>query len=399
MVHLSRFPGGSELRIGIVTQSYYPKPGGVTEVVHYSARELRQLGHQVTIITTNYSARDEECPGVRRIGRNVLVPVNGAWVNVTVALGMREKLERIFRDEDLDIIQTHCPLVPTLPLAALGAVRSDQKIVGTFHAAAEGNMGYRVFRQALDRRARRLDARIAVSEPAHTFANLYFPGRYEIVPNGIDCERFNPLVSPIEEPDEGCIRILYVGRMDQRKGVPYLMKAVSLAQKRLSARIELILVGEGRLRSLFFPKPLRLHGAEIRAVGRVDPELLPRYYRSADIFCSPATGRESFGIVLLEAMASGVPVIASDIPGYRRVISHGVDGLLTRPKDPDALATAIVTLGSSRSSRNELGSEGRKKALQYDWPIIAKRLEEIFLRTLEGDACQQQPVPVHQSTG
>ena len=387
------------MRIGIVTQSYYPKPGGVTEVVHYSARELRLLGHQVTIVTTNYSGRDETSPGVRRIGRNALVPVNGAWVNVTIALRMREKLERIFREENFDIIQTHCPLVPTLPLATLGAVRSDQKIVGTFHAAAESNALYRIFRNVLERRARKLDARIAVSEPAHTFASLYFPGRYEIVPNGIDCERFNPSVSPIEEPDEGSIRILYVGRMDQRKGVPYLMKAIPLAQKRLGARIELLLVGEGRLRSSFFPRPLRLHGAEIRAVGRVDPELLPRYYRSADIFCSPATGRESFGIVLLEAMASGVPVIASDIPGYRRVISHEIDGLLTNPKDPDALAEAIVALGSSRSFRRELGSSGRKKALQYDWPIIAKRLEKIFLRTLEGNSCQQQPIPVRQTMG
>ena len=387
------------MRIGIVTQSYYPKPGGVTEVAHYSARELRRLGHHVTIITANYSSRDERSPGVRRIGRNVLVPVNGAWVNVTVALDMHGKLERIFEEENLDIIQTHCPLVPTLPLAALSAARDGQKIVGTFHAAAEGNALYRIFRKALDRRAGRLDARIAVSEPARAFAELYFPGRYEILPNGIDCERFSPAVSPIEERGGGRIRILYVGRMDQRKGVPYLLKAIPLAQKRLDARIELVLVGEGRLRSLLFPKPARLRGAEIRAIGRIEPELLPRYYRSADIFCSPATGRESFGIVLLEAMASGVPVIASDIPGFRRVISHGVDGLLTRPRDPDAIAEAIVTLGSNGSYREELGSRGRKKALRYDWPIIVKRLEEIFLRTLKGETCQKPRVPARQSAG
>ncbi len=387
------------MRIGIVTQSYYPKPGGVTEVVHYSARELRRLGHSVTIITTNFSDRIDQYPGVRRIGRNVLVPVNGAWVNVTVAVGMRGKLERIFREEEFDIIQTHCPLVPTLPLAALRAARHDQKIVGTFHAAAEGNALYRLFRSPLERRARRLDARIAVSEPAQAFASLYFPGRYEIVPNGIDCERFSPSVRPIDERDDDRVRILYVGRMDQRKGVPYLLKAIPLAQRRLDARIELLLVGDGRMRSILFPKPLDLHGAEIRTVGRVDPDSLPRYYRSADIFCSPATGRESFGIVLLEAMASGVPVVASDIPGYRRVITHGIDGLLVRPKDPRALADAIVTLGANKSYGNELGARGRKKALQYDWPIVAKRLEAIFIRTLGGESCGSRPVPARQGIG
>ena len=153
------------------------------------------------------------------------------------------------------------------------------------------------------------------------------------------------------------------------------------------------------MRSIFFPRPLRLHGAKIRAVGRIDPELLPRYYRSADIFCSPATGRESFGIVLLEAMASGVPVIASDIPGYRRVITHGIDGLLTRPKDPEELAEAIVSLGSDGPYRRELGARGRRKALQYDWPIIAKRLEEIFLRTIGGSSRRRQPVPARQGMG
>ena len=398
MVHIPRFHRGDAVRIAIVTQSYYPKPGGVTEVVHYSARELRRLGHRVTIITTNYSGLDAQSPGLRRIGRNMLVPVNGAWVNVTIALRMREKLERIFREEAIEIVQTHCPLVPTLPLSALRAAGRDLKVVGTFHAAAESNALYRLFRNVLDRRARRLDARIAVSEPAHAFASLYFPGQYEIIPNGIDCGRFSPSVSPIEEPESGSIRILYVGRMDQRKGVPYLLKAIPIAQRRLDAKIELLLVGEGELRSKLFPRPFRLHGAEIRTVGRVDPEQLPGYYRSADIVCSPATGRESFGIVLLEAMASEVPVIASDIPGFRRVISHGTDGLLVRPKDPAALAEAIVRLGVNRSYRKELGVMGRKKALQYDWSIIARRLEETFLRVL-GKTSRHQTTPVRQSIG
>jgi phosphatidylinositol alpha-mannosyltransferase len=387
------------VKICIVSQSYYPKPGGVTEVVHYTARELRRLGHTVEIITTNYWGRNEDYDGVKRIGRNMLVPVNGAWVNVTLAFRMREKLARIFAEGDFDIIQTHCPLVPTLPLVALQAAGRKQKIVGTFHAAAHSNAAYGIFRKALDRRAQRLDIRIAVSEPAQRFAARYFPGEYEIVPNGIDCERFNPSVRPLDTLKDDCIRVLFVGRMDKRKGVPYLIKALPLAEKKIGRKIELMLVGEGRLRNIVFPRTMFKHGTEIISVGRVDPSLLPRYYRSCDIFCSPATGRESFGIVLLEAMASGIPVVASDIPGYRRVLSHERDGLLVRPKDPASLAEALATLCSNPSLRREFGERGREKALQYDWPIIVRKLEGILLRALGEKECQDRSTVVHQNMG
>lgn len=388
------------MKICIVSQSYYPKPGGVTEVVHYTARELRRLGHSVTIVTTNYWSGDrEDFPGVRRIGRNMLVPVNGAWVNVTLALRMRERLARIFAEGDFDIIQTHCPLVPTLPLVALQAARRDQKIVGTFHAAARSNAAYGLFRKALNRRAERLDVRIAVSEPAYRFASRYFPGKYEIVPNGIDCERFSPSVQPLEIEDKECIRVLFVGRMDKRKGVPYLIKALPLAEKKIGRKIKLILVGEGRLRNIIAPKPSFKYGTEILSIGRVDPSLLPRYYRSCDIFCSPATGQESFGIVLLEAMASGIPIVASDIPGYRRVLSHEREGLLVKPKDPAALAEALATLCSNPALRREFGARGREKSLQYDWPIIVSKIEEILHRALGEKECQDRSKAVHQSTG
>jgi phosphatidylinositol alpha-mannosyltransferase len=387
------------VRLGIVSQSYYPKPGGVTEVVHYTARELRRLGHEVAIVTTNYRNRSEDTPDVVRIGRNMIVPVNGAWVNVTIGFRLRNQLARIFRERELDIIQTHCPLVPTLPLLALQAAGKDQKVVGTFHAAAQGNMGYAIFRRALDRRARRLDARIAVSEPAYDFASRYFPGDYDIVPNGIDCARFNPSVEPFDQPDDDPLEILYVGRMDKRKGVPYLLQALPLARKNMNRRIRLTLVGEGMVRSALLHRPIPSQGVEIVVAGRVRPEDLPRHYRSADIFCSPATGRESFGIVLLEAMASGVPVIASDIPGYRRVVSHEKEGLLVPPRNPRALADAIVRLETDPAGRAELGAHGVEKAQLYDWSIITKKLESVLLRTLEERESTRNAAVIHQGMG
>ena len=387
------------MRIGIVSQSYYPKPGGVTEVVHYTARELRRLGHDVVIITTNYWHDEEPTPGVVRIGRNAIVPVNGAWVNVTIGHRLGERLARLFREMDFDIIQTHCPLVPTLPLLALGAAREDQTIAGTFHAAAESNAGYALFCGPLGRRAERLDLRIAVSEPARSFASRYFPGDYEIIPNGIDCERFNPDNEPIHPFDDDTLTILYVGRMDKRKGVPYLLKALPLAKRNMNRNIRMILVGEDKLRSTLFHRPIPMTGVEIIMAGRVDPADLPRYYRSADIFCSPATGRESFGIVLLEAMASGVPVIASDIPGYRRVLEHEREGLLVSPRDPHALAEAISRLGTDPSGRAELGRRGIDKARLYDWSIITRRLESVFRRATGQTEPEREPATIHQGMG
>jgi phosphatidylinositol alpha-mannosyltransferase len=370
------------MKIGIVTQSYYPKPGGVTEVAHFTAQELRRRGHHVTIITTHFGAGEPETPDTIRIGRNVLVPVNGAWVNMTVGMRLRDQLSRVFEREQFDIIHAHCPLVPTLPLMSLEAVSPAQKIIGTFHAAADRNFMYSLFRRPLSRRAARLDCRLAVSEAARRFVSMYFPGDYEIVPNGVDCDRFRPDREPIEQFKDGRLNVLFVGRLDKRKGVPYLCSAIPKIAEALSGRVRFIIVGEKGLRMLLCPRPMNLRGAEIVWAGRVDPKLLPRYYATADVFCSPAVGQESFGIVLLEAMASGVPIVASDIPGYRTVVVPGYEGLLVPPKSPDDLADAIVALGRDEVLRRRLGTRGREKALRYDWPVVVRGLEAIYHRVL-----------------
>lgn len=385
------------LKIGIVTQSYYPKPGGVTEVVAHSARELRRRGHDVTIITTSYNGREEPEAGIIRIGRNVLLPVNGAWVNVTAGFGLKRCLSAIFEREMFDVVHTHCPLVPTLPILTLQITGSGHKTIGTFHAASERHIGYAFFRCPLAKLAARLDARIAVSPSAERFAGRYFPGRYEIVPNGIDCNRFNPHVKPIERWRDGRLNVLFVGRMDRRKGLPDLFSAISMAQKKSKRGIRLILVGEGKLRTMLMPKPLDFHGADIKAVGRIDPALIPRFYATADIFCSPATGRESFGIVLLEAMASGVPVIASEIPGFQDVVTHGREGFLVPRHSPRAIADAILELGSDPSLGEILGKRGREKALAYHWPAVIDSLERILHRVTGG--IEKEVKHIHRITG
>ena len=379
------------MKIGIVTQSYYPRPGGVTEVAHFSARELRKLGHDVTIITTHYTGSEREEPGVIRIGRNVLVPVNGAWVNMTVGAGLRGELRRIFERERFDVVHAHCPLVPTLPLLSLETALPRQKVVGTFHAAADSNFFYWFFRRLLEKRARRLDRRMAVSEAARDFVSKYFPGDYEIVPNGIDCTRFRPGIEPLAQYRDGRINVLFVGRLDPRKGVPYLCKAMPLVGRELGGNVRFLIVGEKGLRARLCPRPADLRGAEIAWIGRVSPEDLPRYYATADIFCSPATGQESFGIVLLEAMASGVAIVASDIPGYRTIVNPAREGILVPPRDPGELARAIVSLARDGELRRELGEAGRRQALRYDWPVVVRRLESVYRDVLGGADAARDP--------
>ncbi len=388
------------MKIGIVTQSYYPKPGGVTEVVAHSARELLRRGHGVTVITTSYPGRNGPEPGIIRIGRNVLLPVNGAWVNVTAGVGLKRRLRLIFEREAFDVVHTHCPLVPTLPILTLQITGCGHRTVGTFHATAERHIGYALFRRPLMKLAGRLDARIAVSASAERFAVRYFPGSYEIIPNGVDCERFNPDVEPLARWRDNRLNVLFVGRMDRRKGLPDLFRALSVAQRKTKRGVRLILVGEGKLRGMLTPKPLDFHGAEIVSVGRVDPAVIPRYYRTADIFCAPATGQESFGIVLLEAMASGIPVIASAIPGFRHVVTHGREGFLVPPHTPAALADAILELGSDPTLRRDLGALGRRKALAYHWPAVIDSLERVLFRVISTDAdARQASKHVQQTTG
>jgi phosphatidylinositol alpha-mannosyltransferase len=382
------------VKIGIVTQSYYPRPGGVTEVAHYSAKELRRLGHDVTIVTTHYTGSEPPEPGVLRIGRNVLVPVNGAWVNLTVGAGLRGELRRIFERERFDVVHAHCPLVPTLPLFALEAALPWQKVVGTFHAAADRNFFYWLLRRYLEPRARRLDRRIAVSEAARAFVGRYFPGDYEIVPNGIDCERFRPGVAPLAEFRDGRFNVLFVGRMDPRKGVSYLCRAIPLVARELSGNVRFLVVGEKGLRAGLCPRPADLRGAKLEWIGRVSPQELPRYYATADVFCSPATGQESFGIVLLEAMASGTAIVASDIPGYRTIVNDAREGLLVPPRNPEALARAIVSLARDEGLRRAIGAAGREQALRHDWPSVARRLESVYRGAQAGARAANDREPI-----
>ncbi|MCZ6766500.1 MAG: glycosyltransferase family 4 protein [bacterium] len=364
------------MRIVIVTQSYYPRPGGVTEHVHHSATELRRRGHRVTVLTSNFGGEESSFEDVIRVGRNILVPVNSAWGNMTTGVNLSLQLRRIFDSIRPDVIHAHCPLAPTLPLLSLKDAPESARVIGTFHMAAQSNLGYAIFRPVLEHFAKRIDTRIAVSQTAVDLANAYFPGDYTIVPNGVDCSRFRPDLKPIPEFVDDAFNVVFVGRLDRRKGLKYLCRAMNIACKKTRRRLRLIVVGEDSLRRHMLP---RLSSRiELVFTGVVDYDTLPRYYVTGDVFCSPATERESFGIVLLEAMASGTPLVGTSIPGYLTLLKHRENALVVPPRNPVALASSIVELVEDDSLRWRLRQNALKFAGNYRWDRIVDTLEQIY---------------------
>lgn len=372
----------SNLKIGIVTQSFYPIRGGVAEHVYHTARELERLGHTVTVVTATFSRFDDD-RGLRvvRVGRDVTIPSNGAFVNMTVGVGLGRELAEVEAREGFDLVHIHSPMDPLLPVLAVKHLTAPK--IGTFHTYSEPPPFLLWLWGRFAPLADRLDGRIAVSQSARAYAQRVFGGEYEVIPNGVDTERFTPELPALAEFGDGRPTVLFVGRMDPRKGLKYLLKALP----RLVARVpqaRLVVVGNGLLRRYYqsyLPAALR---DRVHYVGFVPGEVLPRYYRTADVFCAPSTSGESFGIVLLEAMASGTAVVASDITGYNSVIANGVEGLLVPPRDPDALADALAALLLDKKRRTQMGVAGREKAESFAWSVVTRAIEDYYYEVLDG---------------
>ena len=197
------------------------------------------------------------------------------------------------------------------------------------------------------------------------FVSSYFPGYYNIITNGIDLDHFHPEVEPLPEFNDGKFNILFVGRFEKRKGLRYLVRAFARLKEEMP-NTRLIIVGpDGGLRAGYEKSVKRAGLQDVVFAGFVSYDELPRYYRSAHIFCSPATGQESQGIVLLEALACGTPVVASNIEGFASVITHGEEGMLVTPKDEEKLALSLVHLLADAGLREAMSQRGILTAQNY----------------------------------
>jgi Glycosyltransferase len=365
------------MKVGLVSPYDFASPGGVTDHVQHLAGRLRQLGHAVRIFAPSSRADiDFDTREFYRIGTPIAVPVNDSVARITLSFHLANQVAAIIAEERFDVLHFHEPLMPALPITMLQT--STTANVGTFHAFAHSNIGYYYGRGILQPYLDRIHRGIAVSEPARTFFNRYFPDfPLRIIPNGIDINVFKPGLSPIRHLRDDSVNILFVGRLEKRKGLGDLLRGYEFMRARVP-QSRLIVVGDGPLRGKVESYIARHRLPNVVMAGYVPDSVKPRYYDSADIFCAPATGAESFGIVLLEAMASGLPVVATEVSGYMSVLEPGRDSLTVRPKGWAELGAALIILARDAELRRRMGAYGHEKARRYAWDTVASQVIEVY---------------------
>jgi len=374
-----RLDGIHLVKIALVSPYSIQQPGGVAEHVAHLRDEFQRLGHDVVVMAPRGNEGGLEVgEGYYGIGRTITIPGNGSKMRLTFDVTLYADVKQIMKRENFDIVHLHEPLMPVLPYMVL--LNSRAVNVATFHAYSGSQPWYSALKPYMSFVLTRLDGRIAVSPPAREFVMKYFDGQYDVIPNGIDVARYGDHVEPFAWANDGTPRVLFVGTRfeESRKGFRYLIKAWALVRQQFP-QAKLIVLGSGRPEK--FASVMERYGvANIEFKGFVSLEDKARYYASVDACCVPSTGNESFGYVIVEAMAAGRALVATDIPGYASVVKPEHDGILVAPSDPLALALALVRVLADRELRALLGANGRVSAQKYDWPQVAAQVLEAYER-------------------
>lgn len=369
------------MKVALVSPYDFLYPGGVNSHVAGLAAALRERGLIVYVIAQFPAGRPAPPHTLSLGGRLTRLPSGGVQARISLSPALVWRTRQLLVEHRFDLVHLHNPLTPLGSVGFLYHRRAAPQttFVATFHEYRHNanpaiEAGKPLFRRWLNR----LDARIAVSEAAAEFNQRHFPGRYTVIPNGVDVARFTPPApsAPVDRPPT----ILFVGRLETRKGIACLLDAFQRVRSALPAA-RLRLVGPGVLPP--GPQP-----AGVEVLGQVSDAALPACYHSADVFCAPSIGYESFGIVLLEAMAAGVPIVASDLPGYRQTLQHGRQGVLVPPGDPAALAEALTALLQQPARRRALGAAGPARARQFDWGRVAEAVLQLYARAQQARAAR-----------
>jgi phosphatidylinositol alpha-mannosyltransferase len=367
------------MKVGIVVPFSWSFWGAVVEHAELQAGALRELGHDVRLVMGNdppgqftrvlhprVGRHGDPPPEVIPIGRSVIVPANGSLPNIILSPRSVLRIRRVLEREQFDLLHLHEPMTPTPCITALASW--DGPMVGTHHAS--GNLGWmRLARPMWGFLEERLDRRIAVSEQAAASARRWLPGEYEIVPNGV-------LIPDEVESGDREHRVVFAGRHEPRKGLQVLLRAWPRIWQHTGARLRI--VGADPLAVRLLLTRLRVPDDGIHVLGFLSQDDLTAELSSAKALIAPSLGGESFGMVLTRAFACATPVVASDIPGYRDVMTPETSVAVV-PDDADALGDAVTALLADEPARQARGVAARQLAIdRYSWPDIAARLVAIY---------------------
>ena len=367
------------MKIGIVVPFSWSFWGAVVEHAELQAAALEDLGHDVRLVMGNdppgqftrvlhprVGRHGNPPSNVIPVGRSVIVPANGSLPNIVLSPRSVFRITRALERERFDVIHLHEPMTPTICLTAL--IRARCPIVATFHASGElGWMKYgvRVWGFMIDR----IDHRIAVSERARESQNRWLPGEYEVIPNGV-------LVPDAATAGDREHRIVFAGRQEPRKGLQVLLRAWPGIRERTGLR--LTVAGADPLAVRLLLSRLRVSDEGLDVVGFLSQDELTATLLRSKALVAPSIGQESFGMVLTRAFACALPAVASDIPGYREVLTQDA-ALAVAPNDPAVLADAVCDLVGDDARRERMGAAARELAIEnYSWPTIARRLEDVY---------------------
>jgi len=373
----------------MVTEYAYPILGGISEHVHFLSRELVALGHDVTVVTGRSAKREvlEEIDGralrdhgyrTHRLGRAVPIPQNGSVARQTWVFPWR--MARALRGMDVVHVQ-----------GLVGALNARQAInrgsapvtVGTFHTYTENgeHWSFKWLGRPLNRTLGKLDRRIAVSQACIDGLERWFGGGFDIIPNGVDCNRFRPLTADETSP-EGPQRILFVARLEPRNQLGHLLEALAILRRR-GRDVVVQVAGSGPMKNHDEALARKLGVADrVEWLGLIHEEL-PRRYREAAVLAAPCT-LASFGVILIEAAASGIPIVCADNVGFRQVIRDGMPGRFVPMNDPAALADGLDEVLGDSGLRADWATRGRAVAVErYAWSGVARQVSDLYYETLE----------------
>jgi len=369
------------MKIALVSPYDWAVPGGVNRHVFNLSQHFLRRGHDVTVVAPASKRSGDEPPHLHVIGHSAIgLPASGSVANVSMSYDLSSRVKKLLAREQFDVVHVHEPFVPLLPFQF---VRFSQATnIATFHAARDsGSRVYAYTQFIIQQWWRRIHGRIAHSQTALDLIGKYFDDDFRIIPSGIDYARFAEETPPMPNLMDNKRNIVFVGRQEQRKGLPYLIEAFAKLKAEMP-ETRLIIVGpDGGIRPACERYIEENNVEDVIFTDFVAEDDLPRYYRSGDVFCAPNTGHESLGLILLEAMASGVPIVASRIPGFAAVVNDGEHGILVPPRDSNALCVALKRLLSDAGMREEMGRAAALHARNWSWDEVSSEVLAFYEET------------------